>query len=137
MWCRGILRTRAASNKATAVLTSLQQLTGHGLDVAATATKQLNVVPLRQAVQRSVASNARESTIGDIIDQWSHRFETEGVPEPVESIEHIIAHVVGTKKVPTTILSFVSFNDTRMEIRFIANGRLLCRQLNRCTSSVF
>jgi len=50
-------------------------------------------------VRRSFSSNACDYTVGDIIDQWSRRFENEGITEPVESIEHIMAHVIGTKKV--------------------------------------
>lgn len=37
-------------------------------------------------------------TVGEIIEQWSHRFRSEGIPEPVESIEHIVAHVINTSK---------------------------------------
>lgn len=38
-------------------------------------------------------------TIGELMEQWTRRFENEGIPEPVESIEHIIAHINGTSKV--------------------------------------
>ncbi|XP_076647273.1 hemK methyltransferase 1 isoform X1 [Halictus rubicundus] len=49
--------------------------------------------------RRLCTVNAECSTIGEIIEQWSHRFSNEGVPEPVESIEHIIASVIGTNKI--------------------------------------
>ncbi|XP_033333590.1 hemK methyltransferase 1 [Megalopta genalis] len=49
--------------------------------------------------RRLCTVNAQCSTIGEIIEQWSHRFSKEGVPEPVESIEHIVANVIGTKKI--------------------------------------
>lgn len=38
-------------------------------------------------------------TVGEIARQWRERFEKEGIPEPIESIEHIIAHIIGTSKV--------------------------------------
>ena len=37
--------------------------------------------------------------ISAVSSYWRHRFEAEGVPEPMESIEHIIAHVIGSGKV--------------------------------------
>ncbi|XP_078043190.1 hemK methyltransferase 1 [Augochlora pura] len=49
--------------------------------------------------RRLCTVNARCSTVGEIIEQWSHRFSNEGVPEPVESIEHIVANVIGTNKI--------------------------------------
>lgn len=36
-------------------------------------------------------------TINAISSYWRHRFETEGVPQPMESVEHIISHVIGDK----------------------------------------
>lgn len=57
-------------------------------------------------------SSANCSTIGEIVEKWSHRFESEAVPEPVESIEHIVAHVVGLKKVKILILNFSFFPRT-------------------------
>lgn len=55
--------------------------------------------------RRLCAVNAHCPTVGEIIEQWSHRFENAGVPEPVESIEHIVAHVVGTSKVSELLSS--------------------------------
>lgn len=43
--------------------------------------------------------NIHECTIGEVIDQWSDRFKTGGIPNPMESIKHIVAHVTGMKKV--------------------------------------
>lgn len=43
--------------------------------------------------------NKEPETIEEIVKLWSNRFENEGISEPVESIEHILAHVIGTKKV--------------------------------------
>ncbi|XP_020287445.1 hemK methyltransferase family member 1 isoform X2 [Pseudomyrmex gracilis] len=34
-----------------------------------------------------------------MIDQWSNRFKNEGISEPVESIEFIMAHIIGVKKI--------------------------------------
>ncbi|KZC04032.1 HemK methyltransferase family member 1 [Dufourea novaeangliae] len=48
--------------------------------------------------RRLYTVNAQCSNVGEIIKQWSQRFENEGVPEPVESIEYIVAHVLGIKK---------------------------------------
>ncbi|XP_011863716.1 PREDICTED: hemK methyltransferase family member 1-like [Vollenhovia emeryi] len=88
MWCRNVLRTRTVCNK-PAVLAYFQCLTNDNL----------NGVTLRHPARRLLVSGTRECTIGDVIDQWSRRFESEGIPEPVESIEHIVAHVIGTKKI--------------------------------------
>lgn len=38
-------------------------------------------------------------TVGELMKKWSKRFEKEGVPEPVESIRHILASILGTKQV--------------------------------------
>jgi len=93
MWCRNVLRTRSIRNKPT-IFACLQCLTNNNL----------NDVTLKHSERRLLASDPRECTIGDVIDQWSRRFESEGISEPVESIEHIVAHVIGTKKVSTTLL---------------------------------
>lgn len=37
-------------------------------------------------------------TVVQVIEQWSRRFENEGIPDPVESIEHILSHVTGRSK---------------------------------------
>lgn len=37
--------------------------------------------------------------VRDNIEYWCHRFENEGVSEPVESIQHILSHVMGVDKV--------------------------------------
>lgn len=97
MWSRGILGIHVWNK--TAIFTSLTNNSLNIIETSSVIGKHLNVVPFRYPVQRTTASNARETTIGGIIKQWSYRFETEGVPEPVESIEHIVAHVVGNKKV--------------------------------------
>ncbi|KAG7206060.1 hypothetical protein KM043_003458 [Ampulex compressa] len=47
---------------------------------------------------RPSSTGPGSSTIGEILERWSRRFENEGISEPVESIEHIVAHVIGTKK---------------------------------------
>ncbi|XP_011637705.1 hemK methyltransferase family member 1 [Pogonomyrmex barbatus] len=88
MWCRNILRSRTICNN-PAIFTYLQCLTSNSF----------KNVTLKLPARHLVASNTRECTIGDVIDQWSHRFESEGIPEPVESIEHIVAHIIGTKKI--------------------------------------
>nr|XP_031828522.1 MTRF1L release factor glutamine methyltransferase [Nomia melanderi] len=56
-------------------------------------------ITFSRSTRRLCTVNAQCSTVGEIIEQWSHRFRNEGVPEPVESIEHIIAHVIGTDKI--------------------------------------
>ena len=43
--------------------------------------------------------NNKNNTVGHILGRWRQRFENERIPEPIESIEHIVAHVIGTKKV--------------------------------------
>lgn len=88
MWCRSMtLKTRAVFNNPS-ISTYVQCLT----------SSSLNFVTLKHSM-RSFSSNACDHTIGEVIDQWSRRFENEGITEPVESIEHIVAHVIGTKKV--------------------------------------
>ncbi|XP_016921092.3 MTRF1L release factor glutamine methyltransferase [Apis cerana] len=54
--------------------------------------------------------NVQCPTIGEIIEQWSNRFKNEHIPEPVESIEHIVAHVIGTNK----ILDLVDIKNERL-----------------------
>ncbi|EGI66031.1 PREDICTED: hemK methyltransferase family member 1 [Acromyrmex echinatior] len=87
MLCHNILRTRTIRNK-PAIFTCLQCLVNNNLNVT-----------LKHPEQRLFVSNTRECTIGNVLDQWSHRFENEGVSEPVESIEHIVAHIIGIKKI--------------------------------------
>lgn len=82
------MRARAICNKPN-IFACLQCLTNNNL----------NGVILKHPTRRLFVSDARECTIGDVIDQWSRRFESEDIPEPVESIEHIVAHVIGTKKI--------------------------------------
>lgn len=68
-------------------------------------------VSLHRAFTNDSSTNC--PTISEIVEKWSHRFENEAVPEPVESIEHIVAHVVGLKKVKIFILkSFSSYSVT-------------------------
>ncbi|KAL0102835.1 hypothetical protein PUN28_018256 [Cardiocondyla obscurior] len=88
MWCRNVLRTHVISNK-QAIFSCLQ----------CSRYNSLNSVTLKRPARRLFVSSARECTIGDVIEHWSRRFESEGIPEPVESIEHIVAHIIGTKKI--------------------------------------
>ncbi|XP_043667114.1 MTRF1L release factor glutamine methyltransferase isoform X1 [Vespula pensylvanica] len=66
------------------------------------------IVPLHRAFTNDSSTNC--PTISEIVEKWSHRFENEAVPEPVESIEHIVAHVVGLKK----LLDVTNFRDKRL-----------------------
>ncbi|XP_043283515.1 MTRF1L release factor glutamine methyltransferase [Venturia canescens] len=50
------------------------------------------------------ADHAKE--VGSIIKHWSRKFEDEGINEPVSSIEHILAHVVGTTKIMDLAISY-------------------------------
>ncbi|XP_043491488.1 MTRF1L release factor glutamine methyltransferase isoform X1 [Polistes fuscatus] len=58
----------------------------------------------------SINSSKNCPTIREIVEKWSHRFESESIPEPVESIEHIVAHVVALKK----LLDVTNFQDKRL-----------------------
>lgn len=98
MWCRNVLRTRTLCNKPP-IFAYLQCLTNTNLDG----------ITLKRPARRLLVSDARECTIGEVIDQWSRRFESEGVSEPVESIEHIVAHIIGTKKVSSIAVTIVSY----------------------------
>lgn len=40
-----------------------------------------------------------KNTIGNIVKYWHQEFENNSIADPVESIEYIVAHVIGTKKV--------------------------------------
>lgn len=62
-------------------------------------SKSKIATPCRPAPRRPFTADACSPTIGDVIEQWSRRFENEGIPEPVESIEHIVAHVIGSSKI--------------------------------------
>lgn len=97
MWYRNALRRGAIYNNPS-VSACLQFL----------ACDRINDIASRRPTRRLSASN--ECTIGEVIDRWSRRFEAEGVPEPVESIEHIIAHVTGTRKVSETLRSLITYS---------------------------
>ncbi|EZA46842.1 hemK methyltransferase family member 1 [Ooceraea biroi] len=109
MWCRNILRTRAIINNSATPI-GLQRL----------AKNQRHPNDIMSGHSIRLTSTARECTIGDAIDNWSHRFESEGVPEPVESIKHILAHIIGTKKI--------------MDIRDVRNNRLNGSQFEKLES---
>lgn len=74
-------------------------------------------------MRRSFSSNTRVCTVGDVIDQWSRRFENEGITEPVESIEHIVAHVIGTKK----IIDILNVRNDRLNESQIEKLESLCQ----------
>ncbi|XP_076757509.1 hemK methyltransferase 1 [Xylocopa sonorina] len=57
------------------------------------------IITSSRVTRRLFATNVQCPTVGEIIEQWSNRFKNEGIPEPVESIEHIVAHVIGTSKI--------------------------------------
>ena len=47
-----------------------------------------------------ITCHENEHLVGPEITAFCrHRLESEGVPEPVESLEHILAHVIGSNKV--------------------------------------
>ena len=112
MWCRSILKTHTVFSNPS-ISTYVQCLTINGL----------NFVTLRGPVRRSFSSNTRVCTVGDVIDQWSRRFESEGITEPVESIEHIVAHVIGTKK----IIDILNVRNDRLNASQIEKLESLCQ----------
>lgn len=57
------------------------------------------IITFNRPTRSLSTTNVQYSTVGEIIEQWSDRFKEEGIPEPVESIEHIVAHVIGTSKI--------------------------------------
>lgn len=57
------------------------------------------IITPTKSVQRLFSTNVQCPTVGEVIEQWSERFKNESIPEPVESIEHIVAHILGTRKV--------------------------------------
>lgn len=97
MWYHNILRRSIICNEPV-ISSYLQCLTNR---------KNLNDFTLNPARRLlTTVSDARGCTIGNIIDQWSHRFESEGIPQPTESIKRIVAHVTGIKKV--SVMSLLS-----------------------------
>lgn len=66
---------------------------------ACTQCSKGKIITFSRATRGLSTVNVQCSTVGEIIKQWSDRFKNEGIPEPVESIEHIVAHVMGTSKV--------------------------------------
>ncbi|XP_063979652.1 MTRF1L release factor glutamine methyltransferase [Diachasmimorpha longicaudata] len=51
------------------------------------------------STRRIFAAGTGDDTLKGVIRHWSQKFEDEGVPEPVSSIEHIVAHVIGKKRI--------------------------------------
>ncbi|CAK9821271.1 MTRF1L release factor glutamine methyltransferase [Anthophora retusa] len=80
------------------------------------------IVSKRPTMRRLFATNIEYPTISEIIEQWSNRFNSEGIPEPVESIQHIIAHVTGTSK----ILDLANIRDKRLTSDQFDDLELLC-----------
>ncbi|RZC32315.1 hemK methyltransferase family member 1, partial [Asbolus verrucosus] len=37
-------------------------------------------------------------TVGDLLNQWTQKFEENSISEPKESVEHILAHCLGTRR---------------------------------------
>ncbi|KAJ8670091.1 hypothetical protein QAD02_001350 [Eretmocerus hayati] len=61
--------------------------------------------------------------INAVTSYWRHRFETEGVPEPLESIEHIIAHVIGSNK--DSMFEEDQFDEKQLEkLKILCHRRL-------------
>ncbi|XP_015172725.1 PREDICTED: hemK methyltransferase family member 1 [Polistes dominula] len=77
-------------------------------NTAMSITRTRNNVTMNRAFTSNCSTNC--PTIREIVEKWSHRFENEAIPEPVESIEHIVAHVVGLKK----LLDVTNFRDKRL-----------------------
>ncbi|XP_011297700.1 hemK methyltransferase family member 1 [Fopius arisanus] len=63
-----------------------------------------------------------DDTLRGIIRYWSQRFEDEGIPEPVGSIEHILAHVIGRK----SILDLANYFDRKLTAEEAKKLELLC-----------
>ncbi|XP_043263260.1 MTRF1L release factor glutamine methyltransferase [Colletes gigas] len=60
-------------------------------------------VSLYKSTQRLCTINRQCPTVGEVVEEWSNRFKIEGIPEPVESIEHIVAHIINTNKITDVI----------------------------------
>ena len=56
------------------------------------------IITFSRLTRSLCTTNVQCPTVGEIIEQWSDRFKNEGIPEPIESIEHIVAHVIGISK---------------------------------------
>ena len=72
-----------------------------------------NKITSRQCSNRSGNEGGSDRDLASLITQWSRRFEDDGVPEPVASIEHILAHVVGTTKVRYYLMTLPISGATR------------------------
>ncbi|KAL0102836.1 hypothetical protein PUN28_018257 [Cardiocondyla obscurior] len=108
MWCRNILKTNTCSK--SSVFGYLQCLTNNNY----------NVITLAHSA-RLFVTNAQ--TIGNIIDQWGGRFESEGIPKPMDKIKHIVAHVTGTKKINDVL----NIKSTSLDTNQIERLESLCK----------
>ncbi|XP_008210371.2 MTRF1L release factor glutamine methyltransferase [Nasonia vitripennis] len=89
--------------------------------------------PPSPAVFQASCHEAADHPVGPLnvlSTYWKHRFETEGVSQPMESIEHIIAHVIKDKEAKQR----ESLDDMQLEkLKLLCNRRLSKMPLEYCT----
>ncbi|KAI4494474.1 hypothetical protein M0802_008966 [Mischocyttarus mexicanus] len=101
MLYRRILKTCVLAMKKNTAMSIVRT----GYNVVTTISQNLTI-------NRGFTNNSSTNcpTISEVVEKWRHRFENEAIPEPVESIEHIVAHVVDLKK----LLDVTNFRDKRL-----------------------
>ncbi|XP_015603428.1 hemK methyltransferase family member 1 [Cephus cinctus] len=84
---------------------------------------RVNIMPAARVKNFCRSSSVHNRTIGHLLDHWSRNFENDGISEPVESIEHIVAHVMGTKK----ILDLVNMRERELTKEEVEKLEMLCQ----------
>ncbi|XP_014205147.1 hemK methyltransferase family member 1 [Copidosoma floridanum] len=90
-----------------------------------TSVKRLLNVSMRHAHNNKDGQDPHgfeKSSITQVANYWQERFENEGVTESKESIEHIIFHILGTRK----IKNLASLNEKRLNPDQLQKLDLLC-----------
>lgn len=59
----------------------------------------LNIKRSSPKLTRDFCAISKKNTIGNIVKHWNQQFEDKNISDPIESIEYIVAHVLGTIKV--------------------------------------
>lgn len=60
--------------------------------------------------QNLFTSAVHLTKIGDLLETWKDRFKQEQIPEPLESIQHILAFNLGTRNVSIRVRSMLTFS---------------------------
>lgn len=62
----------------------------------------------QETSQKLLFSNTINLTkVSDLLEKWKERFQENNIPEPLQSIQHILAFNLGTKNVSNFINNFL------------------------------